>query len=198
MQKKQPNSSQQSSLKPFPTREILLYWVAQIGLGLLFSILNLENIQWLKDVLTPLDTVLPTFRTAFVQSSTPVASKTYLALWWLVILPWGLLFLFRWSDRFKPQPAGLKMSYFKISGFFLAFVFTGYMLAALLSFHDHSYYWTIDKPNTPTRGDIVPALMSNGTLTLSIWCAFSSFLLVLCAGGICAIPRTLFHKIFKG
>ncbi|MFM2274732.1 MAG: hypothetical protein RL211_604 [Pseudomonadota bacterium] len=197
MPKKQSNSNPQSSIKPFPTRQLLLYIIAQIGLGLLLSIINLENIQWLKELLAPMENVLPTFRTAFEQSQTPVASKTFLGIWWLVILPWGFIFISRWSDGFKPQPTGLEMSYFKMSGYFVVIVFTGYMLATLLSFHDYSHYWAIDKPDSPTRGDIVPALMSNGALTLSIWCAISSFLLVPCAGGVCIFLRTLFCKIFK-
>lgn len=198
MTKTQPNSNPQSSLKPFPTREILIYWAIQMGLGLALSIPNLENIQWLKDALIPLENALPTFRTAFVQSSTPVASKLFLVIWWLAILPRGLLFLYRWSDGLKPQPTGLNMSYFKMCGFFAAILFTGYMSGALLSFHDYSYYWRADKPNTPSRGDLVPALMSNGPLTLSILCAASSFLLVLCIGGIGIFFRTLFQKISRG
>jgi hypothetical protein len=198
MSKTQPNSSPKPSLKSFPTRQLLIYWAVQIGIGLLLSIPNLESVQWIKDLLIPLENSFPTFRTGFIQSSTPVASKLFLAIWWLVIIPWGLIFTYRWSDGFRPQPTGLNMSYLKMSGFFAAIVFTGYMAGTLLSFHDHSYYWEVDKANTPTRGDVVPALMSNGPLTLSILCTVCSFLLVPCACGVPMFVRTLFHKLFKG
>jgi hypothetical protein len=78
MSKTQPNSSPEPSLKSFPTRELLIYWAVQIGIGLLLSIPNLENVQWIKDVLIPLENNFATFRTGFIQSSTPVASKLFL------------------------------------------------------------------------------------------------------------------------
>ena len=197
MPQTQPNTSLKSSPKQFPTRELLLYWAAQLGLGLLFSIPNLENIQWLKDLLAPLDSTFPTFKTAFMHSSAPVASKLFLASWWLFILPWGFMFTCFWTQGFKPQASGMNMSYKALLGLLAAAFFLVFMFGSLLSFHDYSYYWMADKPNSPSRGDLVPALLSNGTLLMSFWLAASSFLIVSFIGGIPLFIRTLFHKLFK-
>ena len=179
MSKTRPDSNYQPSLKPFPTRAILFYWAVQVGLGLLLSIFNLEDIHWFKEVLIPLDNTFPTFRTGFVQSSTPVASKLFLAIWWLVIVPWGLMFSYQWTQGFKPHPNGLNMSYTTLLGLLSVALFMVYMLGSLLSFHDYSYYWMVDKQNSPSRGDVVPALMTHGPFALSIWAAVSSFVFVM-------------------
>ena len=63
------------SSKVFPSKQILTYMAIQVGLGALLSIPNLENIQWLKDLMIPLESTFATFRTAFMHSSAPVASK---------------------------------------------------------------------------------------------------------------------------
>ncbi len=183
------------SSKVFPSKQILTYMAIQVGLGALLSIPNLENIQWLKDLLIPLESTFATFRTAFMHSSAPVASKLLLAVWWLMILPWGLMFSYQWSQGFKPHPNGLKMSYPNLLGLLAATLFMGYMLCSLLSIHDYSYYWATDKLNSPSRGDLVPALMSNGPLMLSIWLSLSSFLVVPCVSATVLFPRTLFQKL---
>lgn len=197
MPQTQPNTSLKSSPKQFPTRELLLYWAAQLGLGFLFSIPNLENIQWLKDLLIPLDSTFPTFKTAFVQSSTPIASKIFLVIWWLVIIPWGLVFAYFWTQGFKPHPNGLNANYATALGLLAASLIMSLMIGSLLSFHDYSYYWMIDKPNSPSRGDFVPALLSSGPQVMSIWLAASSFLIASFVSGIPLILRTIFCKLFK-
>lgn len=190
----QSNNVARPPNRHFPARAIVIYWVTQIGLGLLISALDLENIHWLKDLLFPLDSALPTFRTAFVHSSTPIASKIYLALWWLIILPWGLLFAYRWSDGFKPHPKGLGMSYSALLCLLVVAIFMVYMLGSLLSYHDYSYYWITDKPNSPNRGDVVPALMTSGPLALSIWVAFSSFVFVVALVLVPYLFRVVLYK----
>jgi hypothetical protein len=189
------NRSSEPPLKSFPTKQLLIYWAVQIGLGLLLSILNLENSQWLKDLLIYLENSLPTFRTGFVQSATPVASKLFLAIWWVVILPWGLMFSCRWTQGFKPHPNGLKMNYTALLGLLATALLTGYMLGALLSFHDYSYYWMVDKQNSPSRGDVVPALMTNGPFALSIWVAASSFVFVMALTMVPYVLRVVFKKL---
>ena len=196
MSKTPVTSKPTSSLKPFPTRAILFYWAVQIGLGLLFSMLDLEDIEWIKEILTSLDNAFPTFRTGFVQSSTPVASKIFLAIWWLVIPPWGLIFFYNWTQGLKPHPNALNMNYMTLLGIFGAAAFMVFMLGSLLSFHDYSYYWMANKPNSPSRGDLVPALMSNGPFALSIWLAVSSWLIVSCIGLLLLLPRILWQKFF--
>ena len=183
--------------RAFPSKQILTYMAVQVGLGALLSIFNLENIQWLRDLLAPLDFIFPTFKTAFVHSSTPVASKVFLAVWWLVIIPWGLLFAYQWSHGFKPHPNGLRMSYIQLLALLATALFMAFMLGSLLSFHDYSYYWMVDKPNSPSRGDLVPVLMSNGPFALSIWVAVTSFLIVPCISGFPLLLRTFFSKLFS-
>lgn len=194
MPQTQPNTNLKSSPKQFPTRELLLYWAAQLGLGLLFSIPNLENIQWLKDLLVPLDSTFPTFKTAFMHSSAPIASKLFLVSWWLFILPWGFMFTYFWTQGFKPHPNGLNMSYKALLGLLAAALLTAFMFGFLLSFYDYSYYWTVDKPNSPSRGDFVPVLLKNGPFMLSIWTAISSFMFVMALMSVPYVFRVIFAK----
>lgn len=196
-----PQTNQNANLRPpqkqFPTRELLLYWAAQLGLGLLFSFPSLENIQWLKDLLASLDSTFPTFKTAFIHSSAPVASKLFLVIWWLAIIPWGLMFSYKWGGGFKPHPNGLKMSYTSLLGLFLAGLLMVFMLGTLLSFHDYSYYWRVDKPHSLGRGNLVPTLMTGGPFVLSIWTGLTSFLLIASMIIVLYIPRVFFYKIFN-
>ena len=191
------HSNKRQSNRAFPSKQILTYMAIQVGLGAVLSIPDLENIQWLNDLLIPLESTFSTFRTAFVHSSTPVASKLFLAIWWLVILPWGLMFSHRWTQGFKPHPNGLQMSYTSLLGLFVAALFLSYMLGSLLSVHDYSYYWIVDKPNSPSRGDFVPALMTNGPFALSIWVAVSSFVFVMALVLVPYVFRVVLKKILN-
>lgn len=195
MQESSATSNSPYLRKEFPTREILIYWAVQIGLGLLLSTLNLEHIQWLQEAFIPMENIFPTFKTGFVQSTTPIASKIFLLIWWLVILPWGLKFSYDFTEGFKPHPYGLSMNYTALLGYFAAGLFVTFMLSWLLSFHDHSNYWTVDKKNSPSRGDLMPALMTNGPLPLSIWAAGSSFVLLMALITLICIFRAILKKL---
>lgn len=193
--KMQVNNGSRSSIKSFPARELLLYWLAQTALGAALSVPGLDGVSWLKDFLSPLDDVLPTFKTAFLHSSAPVASKLYLVFWWLVILPWGFVFVFRWSDGFKPHRNGLSMSYPALLGLLIVSLFMAYMLGSIFSFHDHSSYWGFAQQGTLNRGNVIPFLMSSGPFALSIWGALSSFLFLLSVAGALLFSRVILIKL---
>jgi hypothetical protein len=87
------------------------------------------------------------------------------------------------------------MNYTALLGYFAAGLFVAFMLSWLLSFHDHSNYWMVDKKNSPSRGDLMPALMTNGPLPLSIWAAGSSFVLLMALITLICIFRAILKKL---
>lgn len=185
--------------KSFPTRNILMYVGIQIGLGALFALLSLENSSALKSLFISFENNLSTFRTAFITSQTPVASKTYLTIWWLAIIPWGLFWFYRFAGGFKPvSSSAFKLSTVKLMGLLLLAIGLGYMFISLLSFHDHSNYFLRDKLNSGSRASIVPLLLSGGPLSMSIWLSISSLMICLCTSGFFMFFRLLINNLFGG
>lgn len=184
--------------KKFPSREIFYYLCVQVGAGGVLQLVDIDGIHSLERFFFSVDDFSPTFATAFIQSSKPVASKVLLLFWWLFVVPAGLLFFYKWSEGFRPSPRALRLSWLRMVGIFVCVLVTCYIFASLLLTHDYSPYWTYRSHATSGRAGLVPFLFAGGPLMLSVWLAASSFVLVPSLGFFPVFLRAVFCKASGG
>lgn len=150
----------------------------QVLTGLVISFIPFGDYQWIREAFEPIDRHFPAFRTMFLTSPDPTAGKVYLLLWWTVFIPWGVVWIWRFSDRFNPVNLVALQSKFAVLKFFLLACF-GFLLVTYLSaFSD--YGGIVDRPShVPSRADIIPAIVLGGVFSVSIFQAVTSLMLVI-------------------
>lgn len=89
-------------LRKFPSKAVSIYLAVQVLTGLFVSLASLGDYQVMHSFFAPIDDSLPTFKTWFVQSKDPIGCKVMLLLWWLVFVPWGLIWFGRLTKGFRP------------------------------------------------------------------------------------------------
>lgn len=168
----------ETSLRKFPTNSVIIYMVAHVLVGLLVSFSALTTHQWHLNLFMSIDAIFPTFRTWFVHSKDPIGCKVMLLLWWLVFIPWGLIWLGRFTSGFKVLNRRAVVKNWPKVGLFLASLFFVAMLSYGMSFMDQSENMA-SASQKYGRSSVVPFLINKGPEFFAIFLAGMSLIYVM-------------------
>lgn len=170
------------------------YAAAQISLALLISLIQIENNYFLRDLFSSLGEPMPTFRTMFALSSNPIEGQLFLLTWWIVFIPWGVIWIGRFTDGFTPMvvPSDIWQAITQFSIFILVAGVLTYMHA----FWDHGYMQTRGY-TIPSRATLIPSMAAAGVFPVSIWLALASTLLVASYTGLIFGFKYFANLLFK-
>jgi hypothetical protein len=168
-------NAQAQPLRKFPSHKPLTFMAIQVLTGLAISQVPFGSYGVICEFFEPFDRTLPAFRTMFFGMRDPVAGKVFLLIWWTIFIPWGLLWIARFTNGLKPvNPAAFKNRTAAAWSFLLGVLITA-GLAYANTFSDYSGAQVHD---VPSRADIIPWVLESGMLTISIWLAMVSFLML--------------------
>lgn len=173
-----PNENIESSAAPikFTGENLLKFLLAHLLLGLGFQFISFDKFQWIVDIFISIDAALPAFRTLFVHSKNPLGGKMLLLLWWIVLLPLGMVLAWRFIRALKivNQDALMSMK-FILSAIFII------ILAAFgvyeNSFKEHS----VLVPLNISRVDMKYLVLRHGPIGVSVY--LLSYSMVVVVGG---------------
>lgn len=165
-------------LKKFPSYLVMTYLGVQILIGQLIALLPLNTYQWLNNFFAYVDVFLPTFRTWFVLSRDPIGCKTMLFLWWIVFIPWGLIWVGRFTSGFKTANEKIFKSIWSKA----KFLTVGGGFTVMLSY-GHSFMDQSESMASASlkfgRTSIVPFLVNHGADYFAIYLAAISLLYLI-------------------
>ncbi len=185
----------ETSLRKFPTKSVTIYLVAHVLVGLIVSFSELTTHQRQSNLFMSVDAILPTFRTWFVHSKDPIGCKVMLLLWWLIFVPWGLIWVGRFTRGFKVLNKKAVMKNWFRAGLFLGSLFFVAMLSYGMSFMDQSENMASASLKYG-RTSVVPFLINQGPEFFAFFLAGMSLIYVTCCSLIVIFIRDYFYQNF--
>lgn len=181
-------------LRSFPSYLVLIYLGVQIVIGQIIAALPLDRHQWLNSFFTYVDFFSPTFRTWFVSSKDPIGCKLMLLLWWLIFIPWGLIWASRFTSGFKATDTKIFKSFWTKA----KFLAIGLFFTALISY-GHSFMDQSEGLASASlkygRTSIVPFFINHGPEYFALYLAGMSLLYVVSSTILLMVLLDYFYQL---